>query len=156
MKFKNIKKKKENTKSPSNSRTNPDFAKASSGKPEHFESLILKINSIKPLKLYGGILKFFVTFIFIIAVIIVGIDFRNNLQTKQRIDSQREVLTKDLNFWEDFISKHKNYRDAYFQASILEYKLGDITKAKMYVEKGLSLDPNSINGIRVEKFLVNE
>jgi len=147
MKFKNIKKNPpaggKDTKSPSNSRSNT----------EHFESLISKINSIKPLKLYGRILKVFVIFIFIIAVIIVGIDFRNNLQTKQKIDSQRETLTEDLNFWEDFMSKHKNYRDAYFQASILEYKLGDVTKAKMYVEKGLSLDPNSINGRKIKQII---
>jgi tetratricopeptide (TPR) repeat protein len=146
MKFKNIKEKKENTKSPSNSRTNP----------ERFESLVSKINLIKLLKLYREILKVFVILIFIIAVIIVGIDFQNNLQTKRRIDSQREALTKYLNFWEGFISKHKNYRDAYFQASILEYKLGNTVKAKMYVEKGLSLDPSSINGEKIKQFLVNK
>jgi len=86
----------------------------------------------------------------------VGLDFQNNLQIKQNIDSQREVMDRDLNFWKDFISKHQNYRDAYFQASILEYRLGDTSKAKMYVEKGLSLDPNSKNGRKIEEFLKNK
>lgn len=107
----------------------------------------------KLLKLYGGTLKIFVVFIFIVAVIIVGYDFQRNLQIKQDIDSQRKALVSDLNFWEDFISKHQNYRDAYIQASILEYKLGNISKAKMYVEKGLSLDPNSQDGKKIEAFL---
>ena len=146
MKFKNLKKKIKNTKSPSNSRTNPEYVKF----------LLPKINSVTMLKLYGGALKAFVVFIFIVAVIIVGLDFQNNLQIKQNIDSQREVMDRDLNFWKDFISKHQNYRDAYFQASILEYRLGDTSKAKMYVEKGLSLDPNSKNGRKIEEFLKNK
>jgi hypothetical protein len=65
-------------------------------------------------------------------------------------------MAHDLNFWENFISKHQDYRDAYFQASILEYKLGDTSKAKMYAEKGLFLDPTSAEGKKLEQFLVNK
>jgi hypothetical protein len=148
MKFINIKKnlpageKKE--KSPSNSRRIPAFS---------FKFSLPKINSARLIKLYKRALKVFVVFIFILTAIIVGLDFRNNLQSKQKIDSQREVLTKDLNFWKDFIAKHQDYRDAYFQASVLEYRLGDISKARMYVEKGLSLDPNSEDGRKIEALL---
>ena len=146
MKFRNIKKKTKKEKSPSNSRTIT----------EHFWLSFPKINSAKLLKLYGGVLKIFVVLIFMVAVVIVGFDFQKNLQIKQNIDSQRETLTRDLNFWENFIAKHKNYRDAYFQASILEYRLGNISKAKMYTEKGLSLDPSSADGKKMEQFLVNK
>jgi tetratricopeptide (TPR) repeat protein len=83
----------------------------------------------------------------------VGIDLQKNFQTKINIDFQREILGKDLNFWKDFISQHENYPNAYLQASVLEYKLGDISKAKTYVEKGLSLDPNSAEGLKVEQLL---
>lgn len=131
MKFKNIKKEAKNVKSPSNSRTIP----------ESF------------LKIYRLSLKVFIVFIFILAAIIVGLDWEKNLQEKQSIDSQRERLTRELSFWEDFIFKHKDFRDAYFQASILEYKLGNTSKAKLYVEKGLSLDPNSKDGKKIEDFL---
>lgn len=104
-------------------------------------------------KLYRGSLKIFILFIFIIAVVIVSNDLQKNLKTKQNIDSQRKVLTKELKFWESFIQEHEDYRDAYFQASILEYKLGNISKAKMYIEKGLSLDPNSKDGRKIEELL---
>lgn len=144
MKFKNIKKKispvgTKNKKSPSNYRTNPESARTS-----------------KLLGLYGRALKTFVILIFMVTVVVVGLDLQNNLQAKQRIDSQRKALIADLSFWKDFISKHQNYRDAYFQASILEYRLGDTFEAKMYTQKGLSLDPNSINGEKLEKFLVDK
>jgi len=146
MKFKNIKKKIYIKKSPSNSRTIA----------EHSKFYFPKVNSIKLIKLYGGALKIFVAAIFVVAAIVVGYDLKNNLQIKQSIDSQREILAHDLNFWENFLSAHKNYRDAYFQASILEYRLGDKSKAKMYLEKGLSLDPPSIDGGKLEQFFADK
>lgn len=105
------------------------------------------------LKIYSLSLKVFIVFIFIMAAIVVGLDLQKNLKTKQSIDSQREVLTKELKFWESFIAKNEDFRDAYFQASILEYRLGNMSKAKKYAEKGLSLDPNSKDGKKIEELL---
>jgi hypothetical protein len=144
MKFKNLKKEAKSEKSPSNSRRIPAF----------FSNFSLpKFNSVRLIKLYREVLIVFVIFIFILTSIAVGLDFRNNLLEKQKIDLQRETLTKELNFWKEFLTKHQDYRDAYLQASILEYKLGDISKAKMYVQKGLSLDPNSESGRKIEALL---
>lgn len=133
MKFKNTKKEAKKQKSPSNSRIIPD------------PTLLIKI--------YRGTLKVFVILSFILVVVIVGLDLDTNVKVKQAIDLEREKLTKELLFWEDFIAEHEDYRDAYFQASILEYKLGNSPKAKMYVEKGLALDPNSQEGRKIEELL---
>lgn len=150
MKFKNIKKSqpksKKKLKSPSNPRINT----------ERFKFSFSKFNSATLVKVHGITLRVFVVFVFILAVIIVGLDFQRNIEEKKTIDFQREKLTKELIFWEDFISKNQNYRDAYFQASILEYRLGNASKAKKYLEKGLILDPNSENGKKLEEFLVNK
>jgi hypothetical protein len=143
MKFKNLKKKHCKNKLPSNSRINPEDSR----------SFLPKISSTRLLKLCGGILKLFVALIFAISVIIVSYDFQNNLQIKQDVDLQRENVSSQLSFWENFISQQQNYPDAYFQASILEYRLGNMFKAKMYAEKGLSLDPNSENGKKIEQLL---
>lgn len=154
MKFKNIKNQARKGKSPSNSRTIPASTKVST-----FDKSSADRSSGKPatfLKIYRLSLKVFIVFIFILAVIVVGLDLHANTQAKQAIDLEREKLTKDLKFWESFIAKHKDYRDAYFQASILEYKLGNTSMAKTYVEKGLSLDPNSENGKEIESFLINK
>lgn len=130
MKFKNVEKKKKE-KSPSNSRTFPEAF----------------------IKIYGLSLKIFIVFIFLLAIVVIGLDLEANMQAKQAIDLERQALTTDLKFWESFVAKHQDYKDAYFQASILEYKLGDSSKAKMYVKKGLALDPNSDEGKNIEKFL---
>lgn len=138
MKFKNVKKK-----LPSNSRNIN----------EKFKFSFPKISQAKFLKLYGGSLKIFVVLIFLLTTVIVGIDLKNNIVVKQNIDLRREKLARELKFWESFLEKNKNFKDAYFQASILEYKLGNTVKAKMYAEKGLSLDPNSEDGKKIERFL---
>lgn len=146
MKFKNIKKKVYKKKSPSNSRSITDV----------LSFYFFKLDHVKCLGIYRESLKFFVAFIFIVAVVVVGLDFQSNLQIRRNIDSQREAVTRDLNYWEDFIFKQQNYRDAYFQASILEYRLGNTSKAKIYAEKGLSLDPNSPDGQKLKKFLASK
>ncbi len=147
MKFKNIKKNPKASgkkkKSPSNSRTIT----------EHFKLSFPKINSVILLKAYRGSLKVFIFFIFILAAIIVGLDLQQNIETKQKVDAQRSNMAKKLEFWESFIVKHKDYRDAYLQASVLQYQLGNMSKAKMYVEKGLVLDPNSQDGRKIEELL---
>lgn len=153
MKFKNIKKKTYKKKSPNNSRSISDPAKATAGKPLQFKFTFSKIDRIKFLKVYGKSLKIFVVSTFVVAVVIVGFDLQGNLRKNITINSQRKILVKELNFWNDFIAKNSNYPDAYFQASRLEYRLGDIYKAKINVEKGLVLDPNSQSGRKIEEFL---
>jgi len=112
--------------------------------------------NIPVLNIYRGSLKVFIAFIFMLTAIIVGLDLHDNLQIKKETGLQRENFEKDLKFWESFIKENEDYRDAYFQASILEYRLGNIFRAKMYVEKGLSLDPNSGDGKKLERFLLNK
>jgi hypothetical protein len=148
MKFKNIKKKTYRKKSPSNSRSITES--------KQVEFSFSKINSATLIRAYGGTLKVFVIMIFIVAAAIVGYDFKANWKTKQSVDLQRERLGQELSFWKDFITKHQNYRDAYFQASVLEYRLGNTAKAKVYAEKGLALDPNSTDGRNLEKFLAGK
>lgn len=108
---------------------------------------------IKFFKAYKRILKAFTVLIFTLAIIAVGYDLYKNLGEKKKIDLEREKLTNELRFWERFLENNKGYRDAYFQASILQYRLGNENKAKDYAEKGLSLDPNSQSGKKIQELL---
>lgn len=145
--FKNTKKNKKynegRNQSPSNFRTIT----------ESFKFSFPKIDSVPLLKIYRGSLKVFIALIFLLAAFVVGLDLDSNLREKQSIDSEREKLTRELRFWQEFINGHQNYRDAYFQASLLEYKIGNTSKAKILVEKGLALDPNSEEGRKIEVLL---
>ena len=137
MNFKNIKK-------------NPPVGEKKNKYPSNFRTIT---DPTVLLKIYRGTLKVFIAVIFLAAVAIVGLDLDANIKTKQAVDLEREKLTQELVFWESFIKKQENYRDAYFQASVLEYKLGNTSKAKKYIEKGIMLDPNSESGQRLEQLL---
>lgn len=136
MKFKGIKKKIYKKKSPSNSRSITEKAK--------FFSLS---------RFFLITLKILVAFAFVATAIVVALDLQNNLQQKKQIDLQRMSLNKELIFWQNFITKNDNYRDAYFQAAISEYKLGENGKARDYLQKGLNIDPNSEIGKKIDKLL---
>ncbi|MBI2028636.1 MAG: hypothetical protein HYT07_03430 [Candidatus Levybacteria bacterium] len=120
---------------------------------ETFRENASKFERRKVFNIYRKSLKYFTVFIFLMAIIFLGFDLRKNIQEKQRLDSEREKILKELNFWKYFISKYDNYRDAYFQTSILEYKLGNKEIAKLYLEKGLKLDPNSEKGKSIKELL---
>lgn len=112
-----------------------------------------KLTRQKVFRVYKKTLKIFTVFIFIIAIIYLGFDLYRNTQEKKRIDFEREKISKELDFWKSFIAEHNDYRDAYFQASILEYKLGNTDLSKLYLSQGLAVDPNSENGKKIEDFI---
>lgn len=64
---------------------------------------------------------------------------------------QRESLSQDLGLWEGIAQKYPTYRDAYFQASVLAYRLGDSTKEQILLDKTLQLDPNYAPAQNLEK-----
>lgn len=104
-------------------------------------------------RVYRRFLKGFISILFILVIILVWYDLSKNIEQKRVIDKEREKLTNELKFWDNFLAKNKGYRDAYFQASIVEYKLGDSDKARDYVKMGLALDQNSEEGKNILKFL---
>lgn len=65
--------------------------------------------------------------------------------------TQRGVLSRDMKLWESIAAKYPRYRDAYFQAAVLAYRLGENDKEKMYLEKTLEIDPNYLPARSLEK-----
>lgn len=82
------------------------------------------------------------TGIVIIAIAIVGLDLSKNILEKQKIDSKRNKIISEIQFWQEATYKYKGYRDAYFKLALLEYELGDIEKTNIYLKKTFELDPN--------------
>lgn len=90
---------------------------------------------------------------FLIEGILVGVDLYNTFKAKQLIESERVKIQEKVAFWEDVALKYTDYRDAYFQLAILEYRLGNTVKAQKYLEKTLEIDPNFEEGREFEKLL---
>ncbi|MBI1982220.1 MAG: hypothetical protein HYY87_02955 [Candidatus Levybacteria bacterium] len=90
-----------------------------------------------------------------VAVIIVGADVGKNIQKKQNIEKERIKIAKEIEYWEKTIEKYKDFRDAYFQLAVLNYRLKNAEKAKDYLKRVFELDPNFEEGRKLEKFLIS-
>ena len=148
---------KRKNKSPKIYRFIPDSVKASAGKPssiwKHFFNLNIDLNRKEVFNVYRKALRIFTLFIFIVAIVALGFDLSKNIKEKEKTDFERERITRELNFWQSFVAKHHDYRDAYLQLAVLEYRLRDVNKAKFYLNKSLSIDPNFEKARELEKIL---
>ncbi|HET9946605.1 MAG TPA: hypothetical protein VFQ63_00940 [Patescibacteria group bacterium] len=57
------------------------------------------------------------------------------------LSNNRKELAQQLTEWTEITKKYPSYRDAYIEAAILAYKLGDKVKAGAMIEKALMIDP---------------
>ncbi len=93
------------------------------------------------------------TFMIIIAITLASLDLYKNIKINQKFSFQRRELVEKVKYWQEIIASYKGYRDGYFQLAVLEYQLKNPEKAKFYLQKSLSIDPNFEKGRELEKIL---
>jgi tetratricopeptide (TPR) repeat protein len=96
--------------------------------------------------------------ILISLVLVAGIGYfaaqtYQNLNQTIQINNERQDLQGKANFWQAIINQYDGYKDAYFQKALLEYKLGQVDKAKQDNQKALLLDPNFTDAKKLEVLL---
>lgn len=85
--------------------------------------------------------------LFLLALIsLQGIIYWRHTQQQQFLVSQRTDVQKEVQYWQLVADKYKGYRDVYYRIASLQYKLGNVQAAQMYVKKALELDPNFAAG----------
>lgn len=99
------------------------------------------------------LLTVLVSFLIALVVLLIGLDLSNNLRRLKTVQSERQEIKRQLQYWQEITSKYKNYRDGYFALSLLEYRLRDFDKAKFYLQKVLEIDPNFDKGKELGKKL---
>ena len=98
-------------------------------------------------------LGFIVSFVLVVVLAIVGLDLYKDIKNQQKIEKERKDVISKIQYWQEVIDKYNDYRDAYFQLAVLEYRLRDFDRAKFYLKKTLELDPNFEKGREFEKIL---
>lgn len=93
--------------------------------------------------------------ILLVLTINFGFDLLNNVQNKIQLDTQRQKILAQINYWKEITNKYKGYRDGYFQLAVLEYRLNNVEDVNMYLQKALALDPNFREGRELEQILRN-
>ncbi len=96
---------------------------------------------------------FWVGFLLSLAVILIGLlSYMLSVLSVQwfALQHQRAQLTAQLQLWEEIVQKYPTYRDAYFEAARIAYRLNDREKSWKLVQKVLAIDPNFAAGKELE------
>lgn len=76
-----------------------------------------------------------------------------NFNTYQKVSLERAKIINQLNTWQGIIKRYPDFKDAYLQIAVLEYRLGNYDKARFYCDKALFLDPEYSDAIELNKKL---
>lgn len=94
-----------------------------------------------------------VSFVLVVILAIVGLDLYKDVLEQKKIEAERKEIISKIEYWQGIVDKYKDYRDAYFQLAILEYRVKNFDKSKFYLDKSLAIDPNFEKGRELEKVL---
>lgn len=86
-----------------------------------------------------------------VLIFFLSIDFYNYYNIQKDLKIEREKTRSQIVVWQGVIDKYPNFKDAYLQLGTLEYKIGNLEKAKEYVKKALVLDPEYSDAIELNK-----
>lgn len=105
---------------------------------------------LEKLKLEGIIFIYAIT---IFLILISAFDLFSNFQKQKEINFETEKIQSEIKLWQEVTNKFKDYKEAYYQLAILEYRLGETDLAKFYIDKSLYLDPNFEKARELRKIL---
>lgn len=115
---------------------------------KEFPKIYLKIpDKVKYIFVGGLCLVLFLT------VVTAGLSLYSHLQQKKDLDNKKSALLSQIQVWQEIVNKFKDYRDGYLTLAILEYRIGDSDKARLYLKQTLSIDPNFGKARDLEKIL---
>lgn len=87
----------------------------------------------------------------LVLISFLSFDFYSYYTTQEDLKQEREKIANKIVTWQSVIEKYPNFKDAYLQLGVLEYKMGDFEKARGYVKKALVLDPEYSDAIELNK-----
>lgn len=89
--------------------------------------------------------------ILIFGIVWQSISLYQALMEEKRINSERENVERELDFWRSEAEKYPGHRDIFFKIATLEYRLGNKDEARINLDKALIIDPNFEKGREMEK-----
>jgi tetratricopeptide (TPR) repeat protein len=93
--------------------------------------------------------------VFFLLIAFMVIDLKQKIVMAKALSLEKIQVTEEIKNWEKVVDKYKDYKDGYLELAILQYRMGNKTKAKENLEKVFKIDPNSKEGRELEKFLNN-
>lgn len=127
-------------------------------KKEEFPSNNRIITEEAPIKTQNSlslrfILAIFSIFVLLMALGLLSFDLVKQIREGENRERERQEIISDINFWEMIINQYPDFKDAYLELAVLEYRIGDLSKASFYKDKVLYVNPNDIQARKLEEFL---
>ena len=91
--------------------------------------------------------------VLLLTVITAGLSLYGHLQQKKDLYNKKSAILSQIQIWQEIVNKYKDYRDGYLTLAILEYRIGESDKARLYLKQTLSIDPNFGKARDLEKIL---
>ena len=85
----------------------------------------------------------FVSGVLLLGIITESLVLVRNIQEQQAQQTKRAAAENEIQILARLAKTYPSYGDLYMQIAVLEYRLGNITEAKIYIERALVIDPNS-------------
>ncbi len=104
-----------------------------------------------------GVRIFFIS-LWVVVLLSIGIlsyEFAINFSNFNKNRVERAKVEAEVDFWNKVLGKYPNFRDAYYQRSVLEYRLGEKIQAERDIQKVLEIDPNFEPALKLEEILKN-
>lgn len=77
----------------------------------------------------------------VMAIALAGISLRSHYMELLRIQSMKEQVQHEYQYWQGVVRSHGAYRDGYFHLATIAYRLGKLPEARSYIKETLTLDP---------------
>lgn len=102
--------------------------------------------------------NYFLICYFVVLVLFVAalnLYFRLRSQETEVLGTEKDTaaLEEELTYWENFVSEHPTYRDAWLEIAKVSEELGNYDYTIGAVNTAKAIDPNSPKVIRAEKKL---
>lgn len=123
--------------------------------PKNYRFITEKIKADKHIQLYLYIVFGLLCLAMISLIGYFSLDMTRNLDSYNQQSKEKAIILSQIRTWESITEKFQGYKDGYLQLAVLEYRLGDFTKAKIFLDKALYLDPNYKEAIQLENKLKN-
>lgn len=109
----------------------------------------IKLSNLQFPKNYRTITEKTVTLVVVLAIsslilfiTLLSTQIFNNYREFERISKERAELSSKLNSWSSILDRFPGYSDASFNIALIHFQLNDLAKAREYLNKTLSFDPN--------------
>jgi tetratricopeptide (TPR) repeat protein len=121
--------------------------------PKIYRFITEKVSSISKNKTVVVSIYSLLYLIMVAVTVYLSVNIYKNLTIYQKVSSEQATIISQIKSWQGIIKDYPNFKDAYLQIAVLEYRLKNYERSKEFCNKALLLDPEYSDAIELSKKL---